>query len=395
MLPYGRQTIDDDDIAAVCAVLRSDWLTTGPLVDAFEAELAKSVGARYAVVCNSGTAALYLAMRASGLQPGDAVIVPAITFVASASANVLAGFEVVFADVDPDTGLMAVENVAEALDRGGSKVKAISPVHMGGRTCDPAALKTFADQHDLVIVEDACHALGSRYGNRASRVGACDHSLAACFSFHPVKSIAMGEGGAITTNSAEVAAHARLLRSHGLTWIPEEMSDSSAAFDVDGLRKTWFYEVAEISHNFRASDINCALGLSQLKKLPNFLTTRRALMARYQSQLRKLSPTVRLIEAQSGTEPGWHLCSVLIDFDRIGISRAKLMGDLRSRGVGSQVHYIPVNTQLFYRQRYGANDLPGASSYYNRTLTLPLFPAMTESDVDRVVEALAESIPVI
>jgi UDP-4-amino-4,6-dideoxy-N-acetyl-beta-L-altrosamine transaminase len=393
-LPYARQTIDEDDIAAVGMALRSDWLTTGPAVGAFEAALARQVGADYAVVCNSGTAALYLAARASGLVSGDAVIVPTITFLASANAQVLAGLEVVFADVDPDTGLMTVENALNALRRGGERVKAICPVHLGGRVDDPPALQAFAESHGLVILEDACHALGTRYRNVSHRVGGCTHSLMACFSFHPVKSIAMGEGGAVTTNSSAVAERLRLLRNHGMDRRPERMVGGAAAFDANGVINPWYYEAGEISHNFRASDINCALGLSQLKKLDKMLAARRDLMVRYQQKLNELAPAVRLVPEASGSEPGWHLCAVLVDFSNLGTDRATLMRLLREAGVGSQVHYIPVHTQPYYRQRYGDIDLPGAMAYYQRTLSLPLFPTMTSGDVDRVVDALRQHLEI-
>lgn len=392
ILSYGRQSIDDDDIEAVAAALRADLLTTGPLVDRFERALAESVGAKYAIACNSGTAALYLASRAAGLGPGDTVVVPAITFVATASANVLAGADVVFADVDPDTGLMEAEHADEAIARAGSarRIKAIFPVHMGGRVGDTAALHRAASRIGAAVIEDACHALGTEYGNDV-RTGDCRESDAACFSFHPVKTIAMGEGGAVTTNDDGLAAKARQLRNHGIERQSDAMSQRDLAFDVDGSLNPWYYEVAEISHNLRVSDINCALGLSQLGKLGRFVARRRALMAHYATALRSLAPTVRLIDAPQNVRPGWHLCSVLIDFAQAGRTRRDVMARLLAQGIGSQVHYIPVNLQPFYRAR-GAASLPGAWSYYCRTLTLPLSSSMTEADVDRVVAALRESL---
>jgi UDP-4-amino-4,6-dideoxy-N-acetyl-beta-L-altrosamine transaminase len=393
LLSYGRQMVDEDDIASVCEVLRSDWLTTGPAVESFETMLAHEVGAKHAVVCNSGTAALYLALRASSLEPGDAVIVPAITFVATASAAILAGLEVVFADVDPETGLMNTEHAAEALRRGSKqRVKAVLPVHLAGRVADAQALHAFAKERGLAVIEDACHALGTRYSNGAHRVGGCDHALAACFSFHPVKSIAMGEGGAITTNSPTVMQRVRLLRNHGMSKEPSAMVNRDLAFAADGALNPWYYEVAEPSHNFRASDINCALGLSQLRKLGKFLAVRSRLMARYAARLAALSPAVRLIQASPGTESGWHLCAVLVDFERLGVERRELMARLKARGVGTQVHYIPLHKQPFYRERYGEIHLLGAEDFYRRTLTLPLFASMSETDVDRIVDALTESI---
>jgi UDP-4-amino-4,6-dideoxy-N-acetyl-beta-L-altrosamine transaminase len=386
-LPYSRQSIDDGDVAAVAAVLRGDWLTTGPSVEAFEHALAETVGARHAVVCNSGTAALYIASRAAGLKPGDKVIVPAITFLATASANLLAGIEVVFSDVDAQSGLMNAEHAAEALKRGGQNVRAIFPVHLGGRVENPESLYSFAMHQGLEVVEDACHALGTRYGYAANRIGSCAHSLAACFSFHPAKTIAMGEGGAVTTNSDELAQAARLIRNHGMTRDSAAFSDMEMAF-ANGEPNPWYYEAHEISHNFRASDINCALGLSQLGKLEAFLAVRRQLADRYQERLASLAPIVRYLPASPGDRPGWHLCSVMVDFDKLKMDRRTFMERLKARGVGTQVHYIPVHMQPFYRRRYGELPLPGAMAFYRRTLSLPLYASMAVADVDRVVDAI-------
>jgi UDP-4-amino-4,6-dideoxy-N-acetyl-beta-L-altrosamine transaminase len=388
---YGRHLVEDDDVAAVSAVLRGDRLTTGSTIDAFEQAFADRVGADHAVVCNSGTAALYLAARAAGLKPGDAVIVPSMTFVATASANVLAGIDVVFADVDPDTGLMQVEHAAAALERSkGLRIKAVFPVHLSGKVDDPPSLKRFADAHGLAVIEDACHALGTRYENEAVPVGSCAHSKASCFSFHPVKTIAMGEGGAITTNDSTMADRARRLRNHGMVREPADFTNADLAYAADGIVNPWYYEVAEISHNFRVSDINCALGLSQLQKLGRFLSARQKLVARYRARLRVLAPLVRAVPEAKSVKTGWHLFCVLVDFDALGIDRKAVMERLRAKGIGSQVHYIPAHLHPYYRARFPSLELPGALAYYRRTLSLPLFASMTEADVDRVVDALQE-----
>lgn len=391
-LSYGRQVIEDDDVEAVCVALREEMLTTGPMVERFERAFAEEVGAADAVVCNSGTAALYMAARAAGLGEGDAVIVPSITFLATASANALAGIDVVFADVDPDTGLMRVEDAAETLARAGTRrVRAIFPVHLAGRVDDPPALRSFAEERNLVIIEDACHALGTQYGNGATPVGACKDSLMACFSFHPVKSIAMGEGGAVTTNDRTVAERLRRLRNHGMNRDASAMVSRELAFDA-AEPNPWYYELEEPSHNFRASDINCALGLSQLRKLRRFVDQRARVVERYRVRLAPLEPNVRVASVTPGVRPGWHLSTVLIDFSAIGHSRRELMARLKKMGVGTQVHYIPVHLQPYYRNQAPDLQLPGALSYYERTLSLPLFASMTEADVDRVVDALAECI---
>jgi dTDP-4-amino-4,6-dideoxygalactose transaminase len=389
-LAYARQVIGEDDIAAVANVLRGEWLTTGPAVEAFEAALAKSVGAKHAIVCNSGTAALYIAARAAGLKDGDTVIVPSVTFLATASANVLAGVNVVFADVDPDTGLMSVAHARDAWQRSGGKAKAIYPVYLGGRVDNPAALRDFGDANGMVVIEDACHALGTSYGNSASQVGACEHSLAACFSFHPAKTIAMGEGGAVTTNSDALAHAARRVRNQGMTRTADEFRNQELAFAPDGAPNPWYYEASEISHNFRASDINCALGLSQLGKLSGFVAARRLLMSLYEKALAPLFPRVQLVKGAPGDSIGWHICQVLVDFS--GTDRCTVMKKLNALGIGAQVHYIPVHMQPFYRAQYDTPELPGASRFYQRTLSLPLYPAMAKDDVDRVVDALSQSL---
>jgi dTDP-4-amino-4,6-dideoxygalactose transaminase len=242
------------------------------------------------------------------------------------------------------------------------------------------------------VIEDACHALGTCYGNARHAVGACEHSLAACFSFHPVKAIAMGEGGAVATNSRQLAEDARRLRNHGMTRNADDFQNPELALAADGSVNPWYYEIAEIGHNLRASDINCALAASQLRKLGRFLTVRRKLMGRYRERLAEMAPVVTLAPLGADQEPGWHLCAVQIDFEAIAIDRRTLMERLRKRGIGTQVHYLPVHLHPFYRDRYGGIDLPGAWSYYQRTLSLPLFSAMTSADVDRVVDELAASI---
>ncbi len=385
---YGRHLVEDDDIAAVVEVLRGDRLTTGQTIDAFERAFALQVGAQHVVVCNSGTAALYLAARAAGLEPGDVAIVPSMTFAATASANVLAGIDVVFADVDPDSGLMHVEHAAEALERAnGQRARAVFPVHLAGQVADPPALKRLADAHGLAVIEDACHALGTRYGHESVPVGSCLHSQAACFSFHPVKAIAMGEGGAVSTHDATLANRARLLRNHGMTREATAFTNSDLANGVDGVNP-WYYEIGEISHNLRVSDINCALGLSQLRKLDRFVKARQKLVTRYRARLSELAPLVRVVPETQPGETGWHLFCVLIDFDALGMDRKAFMERLLAKGIGSQVHYIPAHLHPYYRARYSSPELPGTMAYYRRILSLPLFVSMTESDVDYVADGL-------
>ncbi len=378
-LPYGRQTIEDDDIAAVAAALRDDLLTTGPRVEAFEAAFAEAVGAEHAVACANGTAALHLTMLALGVREGDVCVVPSTTFLATANCVRYVGAEVIFADVDPDSGLMRPQDLSRALEQAAPRqVTAVLPVHLRGEVLDLPAIAALAEAAGAVVVEDACHALGSRLlqGNAEVPVGSGRWSSASTFSFHPVKTIATGEGGMITTPDAGLAERLRRLRSHGMVRPPGA--------------DPWWYEMAEPGFNYRLPDILCALGHSQLAKLPRFSAARQALAARYLEALRALAPAVRPAASPEGSVATPHLMSVLIDFAAVGRSRREVMEALKDRGIGSQVHYIPVHTQPYYRARYGQQDLPGAQAWYDRTLSLPLYPGMAMADVDRVVAALGE-----
>lgn len=389
-LPYGRQCIDEDDVDAVIQALKSDWLTTGPMVDRFERAFAATVEAPRAVVCSNGTAALHLAMLALGVGPGDAAIVPSITFLATANCARFVGAEVVFADVSPTTGLMEPEHLEAALARvpHGLRPAVALPVHLNGQPTGMAPLAEIARRHGIKIVEDACHALGS-VGPNNERVGACEHSDMAAFSLHPVKTITSGEGGMVTTRDEALADALCRLRSHGMVREPTLFSQTDQAFD-DGVANPWYYEMAELGFNYRLPDINCALGLSQLGKLDRFVQRRRQLVARYDGAFAALTPQFRPLGRVAGAETSWHLYVVHVDFAAVGMSRRQVCEGLRARGIGAQVHYLPVHLQPYYRQRYGAQHLPGACDYYRSCLSLPLFPAMNDADVDRVVAALAD-----
>lgn len=391
-LPYGRHSIEDDDIAAVSAALRGESLTGGPALARFEAALAARVRARHARACSSGTAALHLAMLALGIGAGDAVVVPAVTFLATANAARFTGAEIVFADVDPASGLMTPDTFAEALARPRrSRVRAVVPVHLAGQPADMPALAALARGHGLAVVEDACHALGSRYEDGDGMlhdVGACAHSDAAVFSFHPVKTVAMGEGGTVTTRDSGLAERLALLRNHGMTRTPEDFVSPDLAFAADGTPNPWYYEMQALGHNYRASELHCALGASQLAKLARFVSARRALVAAYDRLLAPLAPVVTPLGRRPGTYPAWHLYVVRVDFAAIGRDRAAVMRALAAQGIGSQVHYLPLHLQPYYRRLCGPLALPGAEAYYRACLSLPLFPAMTEEDVARVATAL-------
>lgn len=393
-LPYGRHLIEDDDIAAITSVLRGDWLTTGPSVSAFENALAQQTMSPHAVVCSNGTTALHLSTWALGLGEGDAAIVPTLTFLATANCVRYVGAEVVFADVDPDTGLLTPETLEAALcdaNRRGLKVRAVLPVHLAGQMADMQTINAISRAHNLKIIEDCCHALGGAYASENGEhvpVGSNRYGDLSIFSFHPVKTITSGEGGAITTQDPILAEKLRSLRSHGMVRSATHFTCPEQAFDSDGVPNPWYYEMPELGQNFRLSDINCALGLSQLGKLERFIKRRQVLSDRYDRFLAPLAPIIHPLKRMPG-HPAWHLYAVLIDFATLGLSRATVMASLKDRGIGTQVHYLPVHRQPYYRSRYGNIALPGADSYYDRCLSLPLYPGMDDTDVDRVVDALS------
>lgn len=390
LLPYARPIIDEDDVAAVAALLRSGAaLTDGPAVDAFEDAFAKTTGAAEAIACSSGTTALHLMMLALGVKAGDQVIVPTVTFLATANAVRFTGADVVFADADPTTGLMTPENFEEALSRATpGKVKAVIPVHMNGQCCDMRGIVAIAKKHNIAVVEDACHALGGTYpGNEAVPVGGLKDVAGACFSFHPVKAMATGEGGAITCADSKLAETLRVLRCHGMEKDYDDPLMQEFSRTSDGTQNPWFYEMPDLGWNFRLSDIQCALGSSQLKKLPGWLKRRTELMGLYEKALKPLAPTIQPIRRVGG-HPGWHLNVVLVDFPAIGMERGHFVLRLREEGIGAAVQYLPVHLQPYYQGLYGRQKLAGAEAYYAKCLSLPLFPAMADGDVERVVAAV-------
>lgn len=391
-IPYGRQWVDADDINAVINVLQGDHLTTGPAVEAFETALQGLVKSRFATVCSSGTAALHLAMLALNFRPGDVAIVPSMTFAATANAVRYVGGDVVFADVDPRDGLMHAEHFEAALKRAqGRNVRAVLPVFLAGQGADVAELQELAGRHGIAVIEDASHAIGSQYRDGGSqwRVGQCGHSMATVFSFHPVKTIAMGEGGAVTTNDPEFANRVARLRVHGIERREDHLVNETAAHDADGALNPWYYELLELGYNYRATDIQCALGLSQLRKIEKFVSRRAELVKRYDDLLATSVPQAKPVARTPQWMPAWHLYPVLLDFAAIGQSRASVMRAIREHGIGTQVHYIPLHRQPYYRGLYGDMSLPGAERYYAQTLSLPLFPQLSDDDQDRVIDALA------
>ena len=369
-LPYGRQSIDEDDIAAVVEALRSDWLTTGPRVGSFEAALAAATGCREAVAVSSGTAALHLAMLALRIGPGDEVIVPTLTFAASTNCVTYCGGTPVFADVDASTLLIDPAAVARLIT---PRTRAIIAVDFAGQPCDYPALRAIADAHGLALVADACHSLGASLDGRPSG------SLAdlTCFSLHPVKHITTGEGGAVTTDDELLARRLRSLRNHGVTADRREREAAGA----------WFYEMTELGFNYRLSDIACALGESQLRKLPAWIERRQELAARYDAKLGEALPGVGRLTTRPGVSHAYHLYVTRV------ADRDTVFGLLRGAGIGANVHYIPVHLHPYYRERLGTGPglCPVAEAAYAEIVSLPLFPQMGNADVDYVVDVLVSA----
>jgi perosamine synthetase len=375
MLPYGRQTVDESDIEAVVDVLRSDWLTTGPRVAEFEQAFARTVDARHAVVVSSGTAALHAAAYAAGLKGGDEAIVPPMTFAASANCVVYQGADVVFADVRSDTLNLDPACVAAGLT---PRTRAIVTVDYTGQPSDLDELMALARQHDLTLIEDAAHSLGATYRNRP--IGALAHLT--IFSLHPVKHVTTGEGGVITTDDPDLDRRLRQFRNHGIT------SDHRQR-EVAG---SWFYEMVDLGYNYRITDIQCALGLSQLEKLPAWLARRRQIAARYTAELANL-PELELPTVLPDREPAWHLYVIRLNLDRLTAGRAEVFRALRAENIGVNVHYIPVPWHPFYQERgYLKGQWPRAESAYERMMSLPIFPGMSDADVEDVVVAVRKVI---
>ena len=375
-IPYGRQLIADDDIQAVTDALQSDWLTTGPLVDAFEQALAQLANTSHAVAVSSGTAALHAAMYAIGIGPGDEVIVPPMTFAATANAVVFQQGTPVFSDVDPDTLLINPDLVEERIT---ARTRAVIAVDFAGQPCDYAALKKIACRHGLVLVADACHALGAQYkGQPAGSVA--DLSI---FSFHPVKHITTGEGGMITTSNPEFARRMRMFRNHCITTDHRERAEQGS----------WFYEMVDLGYNYRITDFQCALGLSQLKKLPAWIQRRQWIAERYTEAFSR-EPAVTPLAVRPDVEHVYHLYVIRLNTKQIRASREQVFTSLRTQGIGVNVHYIPVHLHPFYRNRFGtsAGLCPAAEAAYEEILSLPIFPGMSDGDVERVIATVSQVI---
>lgn len=378
MIPYGRQHITDDDVAAVVGVLRSDWLTQGPEVPAFEKEVAQYCGAAHAIAVNSATSALHIACVALGLGPGDSLWTSPITFVASANCALYCGAQVDFVDIDPATYNMSVHGLADKLElaaRESRLPKIVMPVHFAGQSCDMAAIGELARRYGFRVIEDASHAVGATW--EGTRVGACRHSDVTVFSFHPVKIVTTGEGGMALTSDGEVARRLERLRTHGMTRRREELLAADGA---------WYYEQHLLGYNYRLTDMQAALGRSQFRRLDHYIERRRALARRYDDLLKGL-PLVLPRQDPRG-QSAWHLYVVKL-MPSVALSRRQVFDAMRDAGIGVNVHYIPVHLQPYYRRLgFTPGNFPEAERYYERAITLPLFYALSDVEQSQVAAAI-------
>jgi len=385
ILPYGRHTISEADIEAVVEVLRGSNLTQGPKIGEFEAILAKSCGAKYAVAVNSGTAALHIACLAAGIKSGDEVITSPITFVASSNCALYCDAKPIFADVDETTALIDVHEVEKKVS---ARTRAIIPVHFAGQSVDMDQIARIAKEaerkhgHKVYVIEDAAHALGATYAGKP--VGSGLFSDMTILSFHPVKHVTTGEGGAVLTNDLALYRKLQLFRSHGITRDLDMLEDLS--------HQPWGYEQHELGFNYRLTDVQCALGISQMQRLEAFVTRRREIAARYREFFADL-PEVGMLKDLPDRSNSFHLFVVLLDFEALG-GRASVVNHLRDRGLYTQIHYIPVHTQPYYKKTLGhrSGDFPRAEAYYKRCLSIPMFPGMTDADVERVCREIKDLI---
>ena len=390
-IPYGKQDISEDDILAVSEALRSDFLTCGPRVEEFEKAFAAFVGAKYAVAVCNATAALDLAMRVADIGKGDRVITSPNTFLSSANCAAFVGATPDFCDIDPATYNICADSLEEMWS---DDVKAVVAVAYAGQSADMPRIAEIARKNGAIVIEDACHGTGGGFevDGTTYKLGGHPWADMTTFSFHPVKTLTMGEGGIIVTDNAEYAAKARLLRSHGMTRENTDFQGLGSDELVLQERGPWYYEMMELGHNFRITDIQCALGLSQLKRLDGFAQRRREIVCQYNEAFAD-SDFLKTPVARSSQDEAlisWHLYTTQIDFLKLGKTRSEVIDELRAEMIGSQVLYIPVYLQPFYRNTYGyaAGKCPHAESYYAKALSLPLYPKMTDEDVKRVINAV-------
>lgn len=384
MIPYGRQSINEADMDAVRNVLISDYLTQGPCIDNFEKTVADYCGSRFAVAVNSATSALHIACLAADLGPEDIMWTSPNTFVASANCGLYCGASVDFVDIDSNTYNMSAAALEKKLKKSaevGKLPKILIPVHFSGQSCDMETIALVCQKYGVRIIEDASHAIGGEYKNL--KIGSCRFSEMTVFSFHPVKIITTGEGGMILTNNDELYDRLIRLRSHGITRNESLMSEES-----HGL---WYYQQIELGYNYRMTDIQAALGLSQLKRLDLFVSRRKELAEIYSNKLADLP--VKLPYQGKNASSSWHLYVIRLNLEKINKTRKEIFEKLRNFGIGVNVHYIPIHTQPYYQKRgFSVGDFPESEKYYSEAMTIPLYPDMTEMQQDEVIERIHEAL---
>lgn len=375
-LAYGRQYIDDKDIEAVVELLRGDFLTTGPTVKEFENKVANYVGAKYGVAVSNGTAALHMACHAAEIGPGDEVLVPAITFAASSNCVLYCGGTPVFVDIDPKTYNMDINKIEEKIT---DKTKAIIPVDFSGQSVDMDKIMEIAKKNNLIVIEDSAHALGSEY--KGEKVGTKAHMTE--FSFHPVKPVTTAEGGIIVTNDEDLYNKMMLFRSHGITRNQEDMSEHHGP---------WYYEQVDLGYNYRLTDLQCALGISQMDKLDTFISKRREIVSKYNEAFKDLEE-INIPFEEEFSNSGWHIYVITLNLDKLKVGRREIFEALQKENIGVNVHYLPVYLHPYYTKLgYRKGLCPVAENIYNRMITIPLFPGMTDRDVEDVIAAIKKVI---
>lgn len=379
MIYYGHQHITEKDIQAVEKVLRSNYLTQGPVIESFEKKVANYCGAKYAVAVTNATSALHIACKAAGLGEGDVLWTSPITFTASANCGRYCGADVDFVDIDDKTYNMSVAELKHKLETAVQKPKVVIPVHLAGQSCDMEAIKALADEYGFKIIEDASHATGADYKN--TKVGSCCYSDMTVFSFHPVKIVTTGEGGIVLTNNKELYEKLKLYRSHGITRDSDLMTQ-----EADG---PWYYQQIELGFNYRMTDMQAALGCSQMDSLDEFVARRRYLVRRYNEKLKDLP--LRTPYQSEDTNPSWHIYIIRVDFTKVVLSKKEIFARMRDRGIALNLHYIPVHTQPYYRNLgFKKGDFPVSETYYEEAITLPLYYDLTDEQQDQIIQALKD-----
>lgn len=380
MIFYGKQSIDQNDIDAVVEVLKSDFLTQGPAIEKFEKCVAEYCGAKYAVAVTSATAALHISCLATGLGKGDILWTSPITFIASANCGRYCGADVDFVDIDPSTYNMSIAELEKKLQAAEIKPRVVVPVHLAGQSCEMDKIYKLSQKYGFKVIEDASHAIGADY--KETKVGCCKYSDMTVFSFHPVKIVTTGEGGMVLTNDKDLYEKLVLYRSHGITRDPKLMTGTA-----DG---PWYYQQIDLGFNYRMTDMQAALGYSQMQKVNEFVSKRRYLAKRYNELLKNING-IQLPDQNEDTKSSWHLYVVRVDFSKISKTKNQIFAEMKEKGICLNLHYIPVHTQPYYENLgFKGGDFPNSEKYYEEAFTLPLYYSLTDEQQDHIVKSLVE-----